>query len=62
MGEIDDADVYGTFTNEEADAIGVMSADLVHGVDASLEKNGAVEFVTPVDSGKMSKFKGWFKG
>jgi hypothetical protein len=63
MGEIDDADVYGTFTTAEADALGVISADLVHGVDPVLEKEGVQNVtVTESDAPKMLKLKEWFRG
>jgi hypothetical protein len=65
MRDIDDADVYGTFTNAEADARGVIRADLVHGIDPSLGKEGAMEQVTPVNAdhgSKKHKVKEWLKG
>lgn len=65
MRDIDEADVYGTFTNEEADALGVISADLVHGVDPSLEKEGAMAQVAAMDintPSKRYKVKEWLKG
>jgi hypothetical protein len=59
--EVDETDVYGTFTNAECEKRGIISQDLTHGMDPAAEKSGAVEQVAVVE-GKSAKFKQWLKG
>ncbi|KAH8591453.1 uracil permease [Bisporella sp. PMI_857] len=59
--EVDDTDVYGTFTNAECERRGIISQDLTQGLDPTAEKSGAVEGVASMDS-KSAKFKQWLKG
>lgn len=58
-GEVDDVDIYGTFTPEEAMRLGVAPLDTLVGIE---EEKIISPMVEEVGVGKTDTVKKWFKG